>query len=887
MRGVVATSLLTAVLVGCAAPRVAQVTSDQSSATTKSADPKADLTLSQIMPQLQASVAPTTAPATQPSLTALEAYARGRGALAERQIYTAVDFLEKAASLDAQSPHVQHQLGRAYIAAGKLREAMTAFANASQLDPTWLDAYLDLARLQLRLAPNEALGSLISATHTRDYATSDADAATVDFYLARELQQAGYDRAAIEQYEKLLWRLSRKSLSIRGQADLAALANRPEPLQLELAKLYEKRGQTSRAIAMYQQIAQRAPEAFEPQARLVRAQIAAGQVDAAIKRSTELITRFRANPLSIELLRESYRAAGDDRKAIAVLQDMHRSLPADRNLLLALADALVADGRSAEAEKLIAEAAARVSPNVDLLRKLVRIHSDRNETTAAAKLLIEASANNPESAMETAHLWQPLIRQWRVNALRPEDLRSLSVSAAAEPARLYWMSRLYSENRRETQAHNALIAATSASPLFPPAYILRVQQIWSHPQTPVKEKEKQTAALVLRARQNNDEALALQLEAIAASFSMPSPTELPFFEKAITAGNASPEFTLAYAKALLQAKDVQKYEQVMWKLLSDDPHCDDAYRHLMIHYNSANANGPAMKVVNTWLAADPKSTGARIGQAAVLARLRQFDAAEELLRDLIEEDPTDPDPLNELVGAYTTTNRAAQALELLEAIRLKDPGNFTPIDVEVRLRFLQGETPAALRTLEAAAKAAPEQANLLYQLASWYYSVGEKAQSEALMERALRADPTHVPSSNDLAYYWSEAGKKLAESERLARQAVAAEPENSAYLDTLGWVLYKQGRFEEARRYLEQAVAAASPIDPVLLDHLGDVQYRLSDADSAVKSWTAANELLRGVQLEREEYAKLRLELQNKLRQQKQNQPVEVSPTAEARTNVP
>lgn len=885
LRGVhLAIAVLSTLVLGCAAaPRVGTSHPQQSPAATQPTDLKSNLTLNQIMPQHGATASATTAPATQPSLDALEAYARGRGALAERQIYTAVDFLEKAASLDPQSPHVQHQLGRAYTAAGKLREAMAAFARASQLDPSWLDAYLDLARLQLRLAPNDALSSLISATHTSDYATSDADAATIDFFLARELQQAGYDRAAVEQYEKLLWRLSRKSLSIRGQADLAALANRPEPLQLELAKLYEKRGQTSRAIAMYHQIAQRAPEAFEPQARLVRAQISAGQIDAAIKRSTELVTRFNANALSIELLHESYRATGDGRKAIAVLREMHDRAPADRNLLLALADALVGDGRSAEAEKLIADAAARVSPNVDLLRKLVRIYSDRNETKAAAKLLIEMTASRPESAMETAHLWQPLIRSWRINALRAEDLRSLSLSVDAEPARLYWMSRLYSETRRESQAHNTLMAATQQSPLFSPAYILRIQQIWSRLQTPTEEKERQTAALVLRARQTNLEPLALQLEAIAAGYSMKSPDELPFFEKAMASGDTSPEFTLAYANALLKGKHIEKYEQVMWKLLSDHPQCDDAYRSLLIHYNSNNANGPAMKVVNTWLAADSKSIGARIGQAAMLARMRQFDAAEELLRDLVEEDPTDPDPLRELVSAYITTNRATQALTLLETLRTKDAGNATPIEIEVGLQLQQGETPAALRTLAAAAKAAPEQANLLYQLASLYYAAGEKAQSEALMERALRADPKHVASSNDLAYYWSEAGKNLPESERLARQAVAAEPENSAYLDTLGWVLYKQGRFEEARRYLEQAVAAASPVDPVLLDHLGDVQYRLSDADSAVKSWTAATELLRGVQLEREEYAKLRLELQNKLRQQEQNQPVEVSPTAEAR----
>ncbi|MCS7034523.1 MAG: tetratricopeptide repeat protein [Phycisphaerae bacterium] len=888
--------LLILSLAGCALPQRAKVSPSAATApATQPSDPSADLTLDQLVPDARDALrTPATAPASPPSLDALDAYARGRGALADRQVYTAVNLLEKAAALDPHSAQVHYELGRAYSAAGKLPQAVESLQRAVALNPEFLDALVDLSRLTARSAPEQALRSLAIATHTREYASNDADAAIVDFYLARLLQQRGHDRAAIEQYEKLLWRLSRRSLAIRGSPDVAALANRPEPLQLELAKLYEKRGDRRRAIGLYQRIAEKAPDAPEPQARLIRAQIAAGEIESARKRARELVSRWNANALSVELLRDACRAAGDESQAIAELQRMHAENPGNRSVLMALADVLAAEGRHAEAEKLISDAAG-ASGGFDLLRKLVRLYSARNDTSAAARLLIENSVRRPEACTELWELWQPLIRSWRVNALGPEELLRLQVPESHRPAQLFWAAVVAQGTARPSPqrvpprlftARRLMQQAVEAEPLFEPAYRARVRQIWNPPQyetTSVEAQQAQTAELAARARRGGREALALQIEAIAAGHFMESPRELPLFEAALAAGEPPPDFLIDYANALARASARREMEQWLWKLISDHPFCGDGYAALLQHYYAINAPGPAAQVVNHWLSTDPLTPGGRIAQAAQFMRVRHLEAVEALMLDLVKDDPANESVLRELKQFYLVSDRAAAAADLLEDLLEKDPSNGAAIEILNELHLQQGETPAALRALDRAAQAAPEQANLLYHIAGLYYRSGEKERSQQMMERALRADPQHVSSSNDLAYHWAEAGRNLVESERLARQAVAAEPDNSAYLDTLGWVLYKQGRFEEAREYLSRAVATAAPLDPIVLDHLGDVLYRLGDVEQAAENWRSAADLLARMNVDREEYSRLRLELQNKLRQRSENLPVDVSPVAEAR----
>ncbi len=70
----------------------------------------------------------------------------------------------------------------------------------------------------------------------------------------------------------------------------------------------------------------------------------------------------------------------------------------------------------------------------------------------------------------------------------------------------------------------------------------------------------------------------------------------------------------------------------------------------------------------------------------------------------------------------------------------------------------------------------------------------------------------------------------------------------------------------------------------MILDHLGDVLYRLNQTDGAVARWRASmDRIAKAPDGEREQHNALRLQLEAKLKQAEQRQPVSVAPVGESR----
>lgn len=111
-----------------------------------------------------------------------------------------------------------------------------------------------------------------------------------------------------------------------------------------------------------------------------------------------------------------------------------------------------------------------------------------------------------------------------------------------------------------------------------------------------------------------------------------------------------------------------------------------------------------------------------------------------------------------------------------------------------------------------------------------------RSEGEEWLEQVLDEFPEDLGASNDLAYLWSEQGRRLKQSLSMVQRALASDPDNVAYLDSLGWVYYQLGRYEEAVRQLERA-AADQHTDGTILDHLGDAYLRHGAPDKALDAW--------------------------------------------------
>lgn len=120
--------------------------------------------------------------------------------------------------------------------------------------------------------------------------------------------------------------------------------------------------------------------------------------------------------------------------------------------------------------------------------------------------------------------------------------------------------------------------------------------------------------------------------------------------------------------------------------------------------------------------------------------------------------------------------------------------------------------------------------------------LGRAAESDRAYETALRLDPDHPLSNNNLAYSLAVRGMELQRAHKLATKAVEAQPRNASFLDTYGWILFGLGKYDDAAEYLEKATNAGGA-SATVYEHLGDCYRKLGMNDEAAAAYRAALEL--------------------------------------------
>lgn len=872
---------------GCAA----QIPSARHRSTPPATAPsqQAILTLDQVGPAPQLPLPrPPRGKLNRPPLDALELYARAREATLDNQPFTAINLLDKAIAKDHDSYELYWALGMAQLAGGGGKEAaISAFNEAAALRPDHLPVQLQLGREYLASGnPDKALHHLRLAMICPDYSKQEDQAALVDLFLARALQEKGYSLAAIDAYAQLLGRLSHNSRAIRSNPELNYLLVRPDLIYFQMGLLYDKLGDAEHAAQAYE-LALRHDDGsnFDLQARIVRALASAGKTNQALSRAADLVVRFRANADSLALLREIHRDSGGEAGMVDELYRLHRQKPLDHAILFALADILNADGRQAEAEKLLLEQAQHRPGDLEVVNRLYRLYNQRNDVASAARLLLCAIADQPDNLRDTGPMFADLLRLSRRGRLRLADLQRLEVPPAARSARLYWVSRVADMWNRDALSRSAMEEATKIDPPFAPAYRAIVNQYWTRPDWDDAQKADACEKLAAHADNADAPALAAEVRALSLLSQKKLDQAASMLARAMQLEPPSLELQLTYVELLLLQNQDDRAEQLLKKLIVDYPRQEDAYGLLFSYYIRRQNPAQAVRVLQSWRSADPSSVQAQLLQAMLLIRTQHPGEAESILNRLFDDHPDDPEVLMALHQLYSQSSRLDQYIDRLEQERAQHPDNRNAVEQLVEIYASQSRLAEAIRVLDAMRSAVADDPDLLYYVANLYGRIGQQKTTEAILQQVLQLDPNHAPANNDLGYYWTDEGRNLSRAEAMIRLAVQAEPDNQSFLDSLGWVLYKRGRFEEARRCFEQAIGAAARPDPVVLDHLGDSLYRLNQKAEAIQQWNRCKDRLADTP-EREELKTLRLKLQQKLKQAADGQSVDVAPVADPAAQV-
>jgi len=146
---------------------------------------------------------------------------------------------------------------------------------------------------------------------------------------------------------------------------------------------------------------------------------------------------------------------------------------------------------------------------------------------------------------------------------------------------------------------------------------------------------------------------------------------------------------------------------------------------------------------------------------------------------------------------------------------------------------------AAVRISREAAAKYPESSEALFRLGSSLERAGDPAGGEKVFLQLLAMRPNDAPTLNYLGYMWADQGVQLQRAREMLEKAVAREPRNAAYLDSLGWAYFRLGELQNADKNLREAYRR-EPADPTIEEHIGDLEARQGNMEGAIRHWEKA-----------------------------------------------
>ena len=296
---------------------------------------------------------------------------------------------------------------------------------------------------------------------------------------------------------------------------------------------------------------------------------------------------------------------------------------------------------------------------------------------------------------------------------------------------------------------------------------------------------------------------------------------------------------LAYARALVGEKqfaEARREYSVLLDANKDDPEAVYAVALLSLQLNDLVAAESGFKRLLDLDIGDVNVARYYLGQIA-----EQGKRPEEALSWYEKVAPGEQ---------YLAANVRAAALlakqgkleagqKVLQQAAVTDPSERVPLLItEAQLLNDAGRTADALRLLDGALAAQPEQPELLYETAMLADKLGRFDVLERNLRLLIKLQPDHAQAYNALGYSLAERNLDLDEAQRLIDKALSLSPNDAFILDSKGWVLYRRGDNNGALGYLQKAYSQRP--DPEIAAHLGEVLWTLGRHDEAEKTWNEA-----------------------------------------------
>jgi tetratricopeptide (TPR) repeat protein len=227
------------------------------------------------------------------------------------------------------------------------------------------------------------------------------------------------------------------------------------------------------------------------------------------------------------------------------------------------------------------------------------------------------------------------------------------------------------------------------------------------------------------------------------------------------------------------------------------------------------------------------------------AQVKVWKDTVTLFNHVLEIDPRGELPNSSLGVAYVRQGRIAEAQQYLE--RSLDYNPTWPLTLSYSALCLmrtamqtheQGNLPLARQRLEQALRVAPDDPDVLTNLALWSALMGSRKDEETYSRKVLAARPDFITARLYLADSLQAQGR-LDDAVQENRQVLAIEPDNDIAHNNLGTLFSSQGLTEEALKEFRLSLAV-KPEQATIHFKIGRILAETHRLPEAVEEFTQA-----------------------------------------------
>ncbi len=312
--------------------------------------------------------------------------------------------------------------------------------------------------------------------------------------------------------------------------------------------------------------------------------------------------------------------------------------------------------------------------------------------------------------------------------------------------------------------------------------------------------------------------------------------------------NAAPEIRMGYARALLDAQRYAEASGQLQAIVRDKP--DFASAHLVLGSLQLQDMQlvPAQASLERYVALAQKQaeqsaqeapdhglTQAYLQLAQIAEKRKDLPKAESWLNKIDSSD----DMLQaqaRRASILAGQGKLAEGLQLIRSLPERKPGDARlKLMAEVSMLRDLKQYQMTYELLAAAIVKSPNDADLVYEQAMMAEKLGNMADMERLLRRAIEIKPDSPNAYNALGYSLADRNVRLIEARDLIRKALVYAPTDPYIQDSLGWVEFRLGNLAEALKIL--TIAFKAKPDAEIAAHFGEVLWALGQRDKALAIW--------------------------------------------------